>query len=233
MGRAAPAAAGVRVRYRVFANQLSGTFSVLDTAHANWNGPSLFMYVEGHKPDPVRSTSRRRRAGTSINGDTRTADQTRFRFENYDRLIDTPTEVSPAVLLDTFVVDGKRYRTMVHHNGAAPAGAAQRFVATSRRSCATRTPFRPPPLEQYTFLFNIGYAGGDGMEHLYSTQVVNARPWADSIAVLPGLTTAAHEYFHVWNIKRVRPAALGRSTTRASSISRASGSPKGGRSTTA
>ena len=46
-------ARAVHVRYRVFANALSGTFSVLDTAHANWNGASLFMYVEGHKPDPV------------------------------------------------------------------------------------------------------------------------------------------------------------------------------------
>jgi predicted metalloprotease with PDZ domain len=47
------------------------------------------------------------------------------------------------------------------------------------------------------------------MEHLYSTQVINAAPWNDSVAVLPGVTTAAHEYFHVWNVKRVRPAALG------------------------
>src|SRR4029077_18661584 len=44
----------VRVVYRVFANApMSGTFSVLDTAHANWNGASLFMYVDGHKQDPV------------------------------------------------------------------------------------------------------------------------------------------------------------------------------------
>ena len=46
-------AKGVRIRYRVFANSLSGTYSVLDTAHANWNGAGLFMYVEDHKQDPV------------------------------------------------------------------------------------------------------------------------------------------------------------------------------------
>ena len=55
----------VTVRYRVYANTLSGTFSVLDTAHANWNGPSMFMYVVDHKPDPVRLQSTRRPAGTS------------------------------------------------------------------------------------------------------------------------------------------------------------------------
>src|SRR6202008_598884 len=66
-----------------------------------------------------------------------------------------------------------------------------------------------PPLEQYTFLFNIGYPGGDGMEHLYSTQIQNSNAWTDSVALLPGITTASHEYFHVWTVKRVRPVALG------------------------
>ncbi|MEO7713675.1 MAG: hypothetical protein ABIV10_12240, partial [Gemmatimonadaceae bacterium] len=51
--------------------------------------------------------------------------------------------------------------------------------------------------------------GGDGMEHLYSTQVIDRRVFSDTFTVLPGLGTAAHEYFHVWNVKRVRPVALG------------------------
>jgi predicted metalloprotease with PDZ domain len=203
-------ARAVRVRYRVFANMLSGTFSVLDTAHANWNGASLFMYIEGHKPDPVTLDVEPPAGWQIVNGDTRAAHQTHFRFENYDRLIDTPTEVAPAVLLDSFVVDGKRYRTMVHHNGPAPAAARQRFVRDVEKIVRyENSVFGAPPLEQYTFLFNIGYRGGDGMEHLYSTQIINAGMWSDSVTVLPGLTTAAHEYFHVWNVKRVRPAALG------------------------
>jgi predicted metalloprotease with PDZ domain len=200
----------VRVRYRVFANQLSGTFSVLDTAHANWNGASMFMYVEGHKPDPVTLDVEPPSRWQLVNGDTRSPNQTHFRFENYDRLIDTPTEVAPAVLLDSFVVDGKRYRTMVHHNGTPPVEARQRFVRDVEKIVRyENSVFGAPPLEQYTFLFHVGYRGGDGMEHLFSTQVINAAPWTDSAVVLPGIGTAAHEYFHVWNVKRVRPAALG------------------------
>jgi predicted metalloprotease with PDZ domain len=61
----------------------------------------------------------------------------------------------------------------------------------------------------YTFVFNIGYPGGDGMEHLYSTQIINREPWRDEDTPLAGIGTAAHEYFHVWNVKRVRPIALG------------------------
>jgi predicted metalloprotease with PDZ domain len=200
----------VRVRYRSFDNALSGTFSVLDTAHANWNGASLFMYVEGHKPDPVTLSITPYDGWHIINGDTRSTDQRDYRFENYDRLIDTPTEVAPAFLVDSFVVDGRKYRTMVHHNGAPPAGVRARFVSDVEKIVRyENSVFSAPPLDQYTFLFHIGYAGGDGMEHLYSTQIIDSRPWVDSLTVLPGVGTAAHEYFHVWNVKRVRPIVLG------------------------
>jgi predicted metalloprotease with PDZ domain len=200
----------VHIRYRSFNNALSGTFSVLDSAHANWNGASLFMYVEGWKQRPVTLKIVPPAGWQVLNGDTRTANQLEYRFENYDRLIDTPTEVSPNFMVDSFYVDGKKYRTMVHHNGTAPAGVRQRFVRDVEKIVRyENSVFSAPPLEQYTFLFHIGYAGGDGMEHLYSTQVIDSRAWADSFTVLPGLGTGAHEYFHVWNVKRVRPVALG------------------------
>jgi predicted metalloprotease with PDZ domain len=205
-------ARGVRVRYQSFDDALSGTFSVLDTAHANWNGATLFMYVEGHKQDPVTLRISPPTGWHIVNGDTRAPDQRDYRFENYDRLIDTPTEVAPGILLDSFVVDGRRYRTMVHHNGPVPAGVRERFVRDVEKIVRYENGvFSAPPLEQYTFLFNIGYAGGDGMEHLYSTQIIDRRPFTgnDTLTVLPGIGTAAHEYFHVWNVKRVRPAALG------------------------
>ena len=203
-------ARSVTITYRVFANSLSGTYSVLDTAHANWNGAGLFMYVEGHKPDPVTLTIAPPAGWQVINGDTRTAGQLTYRFENYDRLIDTPTEVAPAFMVDSFVVDGKKYRTMVHHNGPAPSAAHARFVGDIEKIVRyENSVFGAPPLDQYTFLFNLGYAGGDGMEHLYSTEIISRAPWIDSATVLSGVSTAAHEYFHVWNVKRVRPFLLG------------------------
>jgi predicted metalloprotease with PDZ domain len=206
-------AKGVRIRYRSFDNALSGTFSVLDTAHANWNGASLFMYVEGHKPNPVSLSIAPPAGWQVLNGDTRSTNQLAYRFENYDRLIDTPTEIAPSMVVDSFTVDGRKYRTMIHHNGPLPAGARSRFVGDVERLVRyENSVFTPPPLDQYTFLFNVGYAGGDGMEHLYSTQIIDSRSFLngnDTLAVLPAIGTAAHEYFHVWNVKRVRPAALG------------------------
>jgi len=202
-------APSVRVRYRVFANNLSGTFSVLDTAHANWNGASLFMYVDGHKPDPVRLTITPPAGWHVINGASQALDQLQFVFPTYDHLIDTPTEVAPAIDVDTFRVDGRLVRVVVHHNGPQQE-QRERFVRDVRRIVETQNRvIAPPPLETYTFLFNIGFPGGDGMEHLTSTQVINAAPWSWGDTILSGISTASHEYFHTWNVKRIRPAALG------------------------
>lgn len=212
--RVFPAAArSIRVSYRVFANApMSGTFSVLDTLHANWNGPSLFMYVDGRKSEPVTLAVSPPEHWTIINGEVTRPGQRVFHFPNYDLLVDTPTEVAPAgaLLLDSFVADNRHYRVMVHHNGPVSPQARERFVRDVENVVRYQNSvFGPPPIDQYTFLFNIGFPGGDGMEHLNSTQIHNAAPWTDTAAILPGITTASHEYFHVWNVKRVRPQALG------------------------
>ena len=199
----------VRVRYRVYANNLSGTFSVLDTLHANWNGPSIFMYVVGHKPDPVRLTVSAPDGWMLMNGTADDPAQREFRFPTYDHLVDTPTEVAPEFSVDSFRVDGVLYRVMVHHDGPR-RGQTERFVRDVEKIVRYQnTVIAPPPLARYTFLVNIGFRGGDGMEHLYSTQIMNPNAWTDSATLLPGITTASHEYFHTWNIKRIRPAVLG------------------------
>jgi predicted metalloprotease with PDZ domain len=203
-------ASSVRVRYRVFANTLSGTFSVADTAHVNWNGASLFMYVVGHKPDPVHLTISPPAGWHVINGSSTTPDQLEFSFPDYDHLIDTPTEVAPHFDVDSFNVDGRLYRVLVHHNGSEH-GQRERVVRDVEKIVRYENRvIAPPPLEMYTFMFNIGYRGRDGMEHLYSTQIVVPRPWTDdTMSIMPTLSDAAHEYFHTWNVKRVRPIALG------------------------
>src|SRR2546422_3858650 len=207
------ASKSLRVSYRVFANApMSGTFSVLDSAHANWNGASLFMYVEGHKQDPVTLDVTPPQDWTIMNGAVRSAGQRHFEFPNYDLLIDTPTEVAPAgsLMLDSFVVDNRTYRVMVHHNGPVAAETLARFVHDVEKIVRyENSVFDPPPLEEYTFLFNIGFPGGDGMEHLYSTQIQNRRVWTDTATLLAGITSASHEEFHVWDVERGRAAPAG------------------------
>lgn len=199
-----------RISYRVFANTLSGTFSVLDTAHANWNGASLFIYVVGHKQDPVHLTVAAPFGWKVMNGAAANFEQRDFDFPNYDQLIDTPTEVAPSISLDSFTVDGRLYRVMLHNNGALDSGMRMRLVRGVERIVHQENGvLGPPPLTMYTFMSNTGYRGGDGMEHLYSTQLIVPHPLADFGAVDRVLEAGAHEYFHVWNVKRIRPALLG------------------------
>ena len=105
------------VRYKVFGNDLSGTFSQLDPRHANYNGHSIFMYVVNHKPDPVKLVIDPPAGWRIVNGWTERADQREWQFANYDLMSDTPTEIAPDWTVDEFQVDGKRYHVVVHSFG--------------------------------------------------------------------------------------------------------------------
>src|SRR5215216_3960070 len=107
----------IMVSYKVFGNNLSGTFSQLDTRHANYNGASIFMYVVGHKPDPVKLTIQAPAGWRIVNGRTERPGQTEWQFPNWDILIDTPTEIAPDWTQDNFEVDGKKYHLVVHSFG--------------------------------------------------------------------------------------------------------------------
>src|SRR5205085_11972216 len=69
----------------------------------------------------------------------------------------------------------------------------------------------PPEFDQYTFLFHFDPTArrGDGMEHLNSTQIIETGALADREVLDSAIGTAAHEFFHNWNVKRLRPVGLG------------------------
>src|SRR5678815_2601127 len=93
--------------YKVFGNDLSGTYAQLDGTHANFNGGEIFMYVAGHKQDGVELQIQPPAGWRTISGRSDSTNQTAFRFPNYELLIDNPTEVSPDWTLDDFTTGGK------------------------------------------------------------------------------------------------------------------------------
>jgi predicted metalloprotease with PDZ domain len=201
----------VVVTYKVFADDLSGTFSQLDARHANFNGGSVFVYVVGHKQDPVSLRVEAPRGWKIINGHTTRPDQSDFRFPNYDELIDTPTEVAPDFTVESFEAGGKTYRVVVHSLGPEGGHRAGLLKAVEKIVRAEVATMEPPEFEQYTFLFHFDPSArrGDGMEHLNSTQIVETGALADPKALDSAIGAAAHEFFHNWNVKRLRPAGLG------------------------
>jgi predicted metalloprotease with PDZ domain len=201
----------VTFTYKVFADDLSGTFSQLDARHANYNGGSVFVYVVGHKQDPVSLKIGAPAGWKIINGYSTSQDQTDFEFPNYDILIDTPTEIAPDFTVQTFEVAGKTYRVVVHSFGGEGGNRDDLTKAVERIVRAEVALMPAPDYAQYTFLFHFDPQArrGDGMEHLNSTQIIETGSLADRSVYESAVGTAAHEFFHVWNVKRMRPVGLG------------------------
>ncbi len=201
----------VTVSYKVFGNDLSGTFSQLDERHANYNGASIFMYVVDHKPNPVKLTIKPPSGWKIVNGRMDRAGQTDWTFPNWDELVDTPTEIAPDWTQDTFEVDGKKYHVVVHSFGPEGGKRPALVKDIERIVRAEIAMWGPPEFSEYTFL--IHYAAddhsGDGMEHLTSTQIIEPGALAEPGVYESTLSTVAHEFFHVWNVKRLRPEELG------------------------
>ena len=201
------------IRYKVFGNDLSGTFSQLDTRHANFNGGSLFMYVVNHKPDPVKLVIDPPTGWRIVNGrmNPGSAQQREWQFPNYDVLMDTPTEIAPDWTEDQFQVDGKRYHVVIHSFGDEGGKRAALVRDIEKIVRAQTAMWGQPDFDSYTFLIHFAADdhSGDGMEHLTSTQIIEPGALGDEGIYGSTLDTVAHEFFHVWNVKRLRPLELG------------------------
>ena len=203
--------AALTFSYKVFGNDLSGTFSQLDTRHANYNGHSIFMYIVNHKPDPVKLTITPPNGWRIINGRTERADQREWQFPNWDIMTDTPTEIAPDWTEDIFQVNGKKYHVMVHSFGDEGGKRSALVRDIEKIVRAEVAMWGEPEFAAYTFLIHFAAddRSGDGMEHLTSTQIIEPGALADPEIYESTLGTVAHEFFHVWNVKRLRPVEFG------------------------
>jgi predicted metalloprotease with PDZ domain len=208
----------VKITYRVFVNDLSGTFSQFDPTHANINGASVYMYIAGHKPDPVTLSVQPpagwRRSSEIIDGFSDSTAQTTFQAPNYDRMIDTPVEVCTDCEITHFTDHGKLFRVAVHSYGRGDQSTAEwtaNLTQGLQKIVHSEMAMMPEPdFQEYTFLFHVSpfISLGDGIEHLNSTEIV-MRGVTDRQTLPQAFELAAHEFFHVWNVKRLRPAGLG------------------------
>lgn len=192
----------LEINYRVFGDNLSGTFSQLDKDHANFNGASVFMYVVGYKENAIELKIEKPKNWKIISGATNDLEQTEFYFENYDILIDTPTEIGKFEL-ETFHIGTNTYRIALHSYYVF--NEKNKLIQTIKQIVETQTKFwGTPDFNHYTFIIHIVSPTNptDGMEHLNSTQIIES-----SLEAI--LETASHEFFHLWNVKRLRPVELG------------------------
>jgi predicted metalloprotease with PDZ domain len=201
----------ITANYKVFGDDLSGTYAQLDTGHGNYTGGEIFMYLAGHKADPVELQIQPPSKWHVVNGRTERPDQHDWKYPNYETLIDNPTEIGPDWTEDDFRVDGKTYHVVIHSRGD-DGGRRPAFARDVEKIVRAEVGmWGPPEFDNYTFMIHFAADdhSSDGMEHLTSTQIIQPGILAERGTYEDALTTVAHEFFHVWNVKRLRPVELG------------------------
>jgi predicted metalloprotease with PDZ domain len=211
--------------YRVYANELSVRTNEVNSSHAYWNNAALLMYPKGQltaastvrvlAPDVWKVAT----GLPAIAGQRNT-----FRAENFDVLYDSPFEVSNFKTI-SFTVKGVPHRIVIDGEGNYDADRmkrdVQKIVEAEIEIMGGEVPYR-----DYTFILHLRSNAGGGLEHLNSTSLGFPRfGFTDrserSTSSSPNPATAgqptyrsflslvSHEFFHLWNVKRVRPDALG------------------------
>jgi predicted metalloprotease with PDZ domain len=199
----------VNVRYRVFGDQVDGTYLAIDTTHVHMNMPAALMWARGLDDRPATLTF----DPPPVGGDWTIATQLypglsplEYTAPNLQYLMDSPVEWGPLEMRE-FSIDNQTIRIAVHHRGSVDD--VERFVEDVAAIVREHGEIfgEYPAYEQgrYTFLADyLPYAGSDGMEHRNST--VMTAP--DSGGRIDLLDTASHEFFHGWNVERIRPRSL-------------------------
>lgn len=205
--------------YSVYAFDTSVRTAFLGAHRGFFNSTSLCLQVEGRTAEPHQLRLTDLPAGwevatalPALKADRR--GRGTYQAADYDELIDHPVELG-TFWRGHFEAHGVPHEMVVC--GALPDFDGERLLADSRRICETEIAFwhgnKRPPFERYVFLLNTVDDGFGGLEHRASTALICGRrdlPQHGKSEVSDGYLTLlgliSHEYFHTWNVKRLRPA---------------------------
>jgi len=202
----------VEVTYLVYAFELSVNTSYLDDKHGIINGASVFMYVQGmEKIDAVLEVHAFpgwKKISTGLR-EIRKLDSTSSQYSvpNYDILVDSPIEIGNQNLHE-FNINGVKYEVSIF---SISEFDEEPFVSDIRKIVETTTKvFSEIPYDRYIFIVDFTADSFGGLEHLNSTHCLASifrleppQEYRELLALF------SHEFFHVWNVKRMRPKGLG------------------------
>jgi predicted metalloprotease with PDZ domain len=202
----AGAEAGAVVEYQIFVDSPGPFGAQFNSHHAFLNLAQVLMYPVDARRDPMivhfNQVPQRWRIATPL----ASLPEDRFSAESYDRLVDSPVEIGDLKESD-FDEAGGHYRVIVD---AEPGDYDMgKITAMLRKMVTSATGWMDDrPFDNYMFLYHFPRGpGGGGMEHSSSTAIaLNADVLAKAPEALASVT--AHEFFHLWNVKRIRPQTL-------------------------
>jgi len=200
--------------YTLFADMADGTYSAIDMTHVHLNMPATFMWARGMEDAPIDVSFNVPESDWKIATQLfETGDKYSFHAPDLHYFLDSPTEISDYDLR-TWEVDNRQggtseIRLAVHHEGTPEVMDA--FTESIKKIVEVQYDVfgGPPEYDDNTYTFLVDYlphVSGDGMEHRNSTYVTGTRPLAADGRT--NLGTMAHEFFHQWNVERIRPESL-------------------------
>jgi predicted metalloprotease with PDZ domain len=210
----------VVVTYKVFGDRTDGTYLGIDDLHAHINIPAALMFARGWFERPARvrfvqPPGKKWRVATQL---FPTADPLVFTAPNIHYLMDSPVDFSNFTLREFTVDDGRkragpppRFRIALTHDGTE--AEADAFAKDVERIVRETLPifgeFPDFETNTYTFLSTyLPWANGDGMEHRNSTSLTSSGALRNPGQRAGILGTVAHEFFHAWNMERLRSAGV-------------------------
>lgn len=204
----------VTLKYTLYGDHADGTYAGIDITHAHLNMPATFMWAQGMEDVSITVAFR-----PPLDSTWRIASQLfpthhplMFSAPNLQYLMDSPVELSNFALREWKVESSStssNIRLAIHHDGTeqevdAFANMAKVVVHEVMGVFGELPSF---DTGEYTFIADyLPYVKPDGMEHRNSTIVVATRPLKSG--ALENLGTVSHEFFHAWNVERLRPKSL-------------------------
>ena len=208
------------VSYLVYAFETSVRAAFLDASRGFFNGTSLCLRVEGREHEPHAISLGELPRGWLVATSMAAHAKGGFVAADYDELVDHPFELG-AFWRGEFKAHGVAHEFVVA--GAWPGFDGERLLNDAKKICETQIAFwhdskKPkPPYGRYVFMLNAVDDGYGGLEHRASTALIAKRrdlPQQGVSVMTEGYTTLlgliSHEYFHAWNVKRLKPAGLAR-----------------------
>lgn len=199
----------VTIKYRVYANEISVRTSYIDASHGFLSTSGIFIYPANmlHHPSTIHIKPYKDWAKVStslemVNGDSFTRVS-----PNFDILFDSPIEVGNQDVFG-FDASGVKYEICMYGGGNYDK---ERLKKDLHQIVEQETAiYGENPNKHYVFIVHNHLKGGGGLEHLSSTVLGASRDaYSSEKGYQNFLSLAAHEHFHLWNVKRLRPIVLG------------------------
>ena len=197
---------GARVAYEMFSDNPGSYGAQLDSHHAFFNLAQILLYAVDERNQPVQIEFRNLPAQWKI-ATPLAHDGSTYTAQTYDQLVDSPVEIGTFKETDFNAACGM-YRVIVDASARAKKILREIIPPLQRIVVAATQWMNDCPFQSYMFIYHVSDSpGGCGMEHAYSTAIT--LPEKDFTGNLDHFTSVtAHEFFHLWNVKRIRPQSL-------------------------